>query len=642
MCGFAAVVSLSGEKPDPGLVARMTALLTHRGPDDEGMYAEGGFAVGFRRLAILDLAPSGHQPMLSADGRHVIVFNGEIYNYVELRDELTVLGHVFRSSGDTEVLLTAYREWGEQCLERLNGMWAFLIYDRVSRHLFGARDRFGVKPLYVYRDARFLMFASEIKAIRDSGAARLLPEWQTIAHFLLDDQLEDCERTFYTGVEQVAAGTAFEADPDGCMRGWRYWSLPPVDGSESHPVETYREVFDDAVRLRMRSDVSVGVQLSGGLDSTSIISRMAWHWAAAGRDPRDLQAFCYLSPEFDEAEEIQATLKQTRASQVPLEASPGELWSSMEKHLWHQDEPVHSFTSVVGYKLMELARSRNVKVLLNGQGADEALAGYPNYFFDYWADFVRAGQLWAACKEINEFARVHQQTRRTIGLRLMNRCARQALASLPGYTALARMRQRKLVQTDPWVSGEVKSCWRAPPNEPDSSLDAVLRLSLEASPLPLYLRIEDRNSMAHGVEVRLPFLDYRLVNLAFSLGSEWKLKGPYTKRLLREAMRGQIPEVVRTRVHKFGFPTSVESWLRGPLYEPLRDLLSSRLVRESDLWNNSAVTAALEQHRSGAANHGARLFDVAQLCLWMEGSRNWPNSATALTTDGRTGVQGIA
>lgn len=620
----------------------MTALLTHRGPDDDGMYAEGGFAVGFRRLAILDLAPSGHQPMLSADGRYVMVFNGEIFNYVELRDELIALGHVFRSSGDTEVLLAAYREWGGQCLERLNGMWAFLIYDRVSRHLFGARDRFGVKPLYIYRDARFLMFASEIKAIRDSGAVRLSPDWQTIAHFLLDDRLEDTERTFYAVVEHLAAGTAFEADADGRMRSWRYWSLPPVEGPVPHPVEAYRELFDDAVRLRMRSDVSVGVQLSGGLDSTSIINRMAEHWAAAGRDPGDLRAFCYMSPEFDESEQIQATLRQTRASQVRLEAGPGEIWSSMEKHLWHQDEPVHSFTSVVGYELMRLARSHNVKVLLNGQGADESLAGYHNYFFDYWTDFVRAGRLYAAYGEINRFARAHRSARRTIGLRLMSRCAKQALAPLPGYAALARMRDRSRIRSDPWTSDEVKNCWSAPPRESDLSLDGVLRRSLQVSPLPLYLRVEDRNSMAHGVEVRLPFLDYRLVNLAFSLGSEWKLKGPCTKRLLREAMRGRIPEIVRTQVNKFGFPTSVESWLRGPLYEPLQDLLSSRVVRESGLWNDSAVAASLEEHRRGLANHGARLFDVAQICLWMEGSRNWPTAAVPPGASGSANVQGDA
>lgn len=627
MCGFAAYVSLNGQKPDQALLARMTTLLAHRGPDDVGFFAEGGYAVGFRRLAILDVAPSGHQPMLSPDGRHVIVFNGEIYNYVELREQLTGLGHSFRSTGDTEVLLAAYLQWGEGCLERLNGMWAFLIYDRVAQRLFGARDRFGVKPLYLYRDERALMLVSEIKAIRDSGAAPLSPDWQTIAHFMLDDRLEDSQRTFYSGVEQICAGSAFEADGSGRMRTWRYWSLPQIENSAADPVASYFDLFDDAVRLRMRSDVSVGVQLSGGLDSTSIISQMARHWAAAGREPRDLQAFCYQSPEFDETEQIQATIQQTCASQASLEIEPHEIWSAIERHLWYQDEPVHSMTSVVGFKLMELARSHDVKVVLNGQGADEVLAGYSNYFLDYWSELVRAGRLGIARREINDFVRAYGRSRSEIAARLLNRLTKQALARLPGYASLARSRRRAEVNAGRWASGEVKNCWLASSGKAPLDLDAALRSSVETSPLPLYLRIEDRNAMAHGVEVRLPFLDYRLVRLAFSLGPEWKLKGPYTKGLLREAMRGRIPEVVRTQVRKFGFPTSVESWFRGPLYEPLRDLLSSSVVRESGLWNNATVTAALEQHRSGAANHGARLFDVAQLCLWMEGSRNWPSRA---------------
>jgi asparagine synthase (glutamine-hydrolysing) len=618
---------LGGEKPDRGLLTRMTILLTHRGPDDEGSFAEGAFAAGFRRLAILDLAPSGRQPMLSADERYVIVFNGAIFNYVELREELTARGHVFRSSGDTEVLLAAYQEWGEGCLGRLNGMWAFLIYDRASRRLFGARDRFGVKPLYTYRDARQLMFASEIKAIRDSGAVRLSPDRQTIARFLLDNRLDDSERTFYAGVTQIGAGTAFEVDEAGRLRSWSYWSLRREQDTGADPVADYRDLFDDAIRLRMRSDVPVGVQLSGGLDSTSIVCRMAQRWVADGRAAEDLRAFCYLSPDFDETAQIDATLRQTRIRQVPLEAQPGELWSSVERHLWHQDEPVHSFTSVVGYKLMELARSHDVRVLLNGQGADEVLAGYGNYFFDYWSDLVRSGRLRSAQREIAEFAAADGRSRREIHMHVLSRAARQILARVPGYASLARARSRARVEASPWVSAELKSHWAQGRDADARSLDAALRSSVEVSPLPLYLRVEDRNSMAHGVEVRLPFLDYRLVNLAFATGPEWKLKGPCSKRLLREAMNGRIPEEVRAQYRKYGFPTSAASWFRGPLYEPIRDLLASQVVRESGLWNHDTVTDALEQHRRGEHCHGARLFDVAQLSLWVEGSRNWPGAA---------------
>ena len=225
MCGFVAIVSSDNATPDRGLLARMSETISHRGPDDSGIFAEAGVGLAFRRLSILDLAPSGHQPMLSPDQRHVIVFNGEIFNYIELRTELEGLGHTFRSTGDTEVLLTAYRQWGTDCLRRFNGMWAFVIYDRVERTLFGARDRFGVKPLFWHRSGNSLVFASEIKAIRDSAYTSLQPDWSTVSAFLLEGRLDQDDASFYAGVTRVPAGTAFMVDAEARMKTWRHWSL---------------------------------------------------------------------------------------------------------------------------------------------------------------------------------------------------------------------------------------------------------------------------------------------------------------------------------------------------------------------------------------------------------------------------------
>jgi asparagine synthase (glutamine-hydrolysing) len=627
MCGFVAVLSSAGV-PDAGMLARMTDLLAHRGPDATGMFAEHSIALGFRRLAILDPAPSGHQPMLSRDGRHVLVFNGEIYNFIELRRQLEALGHTFASSGDTEVLLAAYRQWGRECLQRLNGMWAFLIYDRVERRLFGARDRFGVKPLFWYRDGAALVFTSEIKAIRDSGYAPLEVDWQTLASCLLEGRLDTDQRTFYQGVARVPAGYAFECDATGNLAWWRYWSLTDettrlVEPQE--PVAHFRDLFDDAVAARMRSDVPLGVQLSGGLDSTSIMASMAGHLRARGDAPNELHAFCYMDPEFDESAMISATLEQTRARLTVLDSTPEQLWDSMETHLWYQDEPVHSFTSVVGFHLMALARSRGVKVLLNGQGADEVLAGYPNYFNDYWAELIRLGRWWRAAREMSLVAGPSRSALGT-GVRALRSSLGQVLRHLPGYDALVRGRQRSAVAADPWVSAAMKEQWRPAAARYPRRLDDVLRDSVETGPLPLYLRVEDRNSMAHGVEVRLPFLDYRLVTLAFRLGACWKLADGRTKVLLREAMAGRIPEIVRSRTRKLGFPTGIDSWLRHSLHGPLRDLLASRVVRESGIWNLATVESALEAHRQGSVNLGSRLFDVAQICLWIHGSRAWPQA----------------
>lgn len=620
MCGLAAILSLNGDPPDAALLARMMGLLAHRGPDDHGVFAEHNIALGFRRLAILDLASSGHQPMLSSDGRHVIVLNGEIYNFVELRAELQGLGHVFRSTGDTEVLLASYRQWGPACLQRLNGMWAFLIYDRVERRLFGARDRFGVKPLYRYRDERCVMFASEIKAIHNSGAIQQGPNWQTISQHLLDGHLDVSEQTFYRGIEQVAAGTAFELNADGRARSTPYWSLPAAVASSPDPVdpvETYRALFDDAVRLELRSDVPVGVALSGGLDSTSIISSMARQLRATTPTTHQLNAFSYTAPQFDETPQLQATLQQTGARLIELDSDPDAMWDVMRTHLWHQDEPVHSFTSVVTFKLMELAKSHDVKVLLNGQGADEVLAGYSAYFTEYFKEIIGAGRLWAAGRAVRDFAVTAGRSRLELGATALHKWLRGSLHSIPGHRSLAAAHRRARVRRNEWVSRDLKSNWRPARVEWRGDLNNILRTAVETSPLPLYLRVEDRNSMAHGVEVRLPFLDHRLVTMAFSLGAHWKIGGPYTKRLLREAMRGRIPENVRTQVHKFGFPTPVDDWFRGALYEPLRDLLASRVVRESGVWNLATIDRALQRHRRGETNVGNKLFDVAQVSLWL-------------------------
>jgi asparagine synthase (glutamine-hydrolysing) len=623
MCGFVALLSLTGQKPDVNRVAQMTEVLAHRGPDDRGQFSEHAISLGFRRLAILDPAPSGHQPMLSADGRHVIVFNGAIFNFIELRAELEAFGHIFRSTGDTEVLLAAYKQWGRDCLPRLNGMWAFIVYDRVERRLFGARDRFGVKPLFWHRDARSLIFASEIKAIRDPRAGSLDFNQGVIEEYMFEGALDTGDETFYRGVRHVPAGTAFECDAYGNLSWQKYWSLDSAVNelaTPSDPAAAYAELFDDAIHLRMRSDVPVGVQLSGGLDSTSIIAGVAQEMKLHPQPGQQLSAFCYLDPQFDESEFIQPTLTQTRAQLEILNANPMSMWNALGEHLWYHDEPVQSFSSVAGYQLMALARSKGVKVLLNGQGADEVLGGYPNYFKHYWAELIRNGSVLKLGRAIRDTAALSGwPSAYSLGAAAFDMSLRQVLRRIPGGRALAESRQKRAVKDDAWISDQVKQQRRASLKDYPNSLNEELRMSLERTPLPLYLRVEDRNAMAHGIETRVPFLDHRLVTLAFRLGSEWKLNGVYSKWLLRLAMRNRIPEVVRLRVPKFGFPTGMDRWFRAELYEPLRDTIASRAIRESGLWNLPQIERDLESHRRGDINVGERLFDVAQLGLILQG-----------------------
>ena len=384
MCGLVGIIRLDGADADRGVLEEMSAAIRHRGPDGHGTYAAGTVGLASRRLSILDLSDMGRQPMSSPDGQVVLVFNGEIYNYIELRQELRALGHVFRSSGDTEVLLHAYLRWGSECLNRLNGMWAFLIYDIRQRKLFGSRDRFGEKPLYYYRGHDAVFFGSEIKAILSSGSYRGGPNWGKIAGLMLGDGLEQQEedgRTFYSEIRQLPDGHAFELSLDGRFRQWRFWSAENEDdgtAADADPSRSFYEIFENACSIRTRSDVPVGALLSGGIDSASIVCCIAN--LSDGHSPfHSLSTFSYQSDEYDESRYINDSVKQSGAQVIPCHLEPTQLWDSLSEMLWYQDEPVHSMAAVVEFELYRTASQHGVKVVLNGAGADEYLAGYSNF-----------------------------------------------------------------------------------------------------------------------------------------------------------------------------------------------------------------------------------------------------------------------
>ena len=619
MCGFAGIVSLDGAPVDPAALDRMGAVLRHRGPDDTGTYVAPQVGFVFRRLSILDVSPAGHQPMISDDGQYVIVFNGEIYNFLELRCELQSLGWQFRSTGDTEVLLAAYRQWGSDCVAKFNGMWAFLIHDLRRGVVFGSRDRLGVKPLYRYRTSSHVYLASEIKAIRSSGAYSRGLRADKIAALLLvgrADELPDENDTFHEGIEQVPPGSVFEIrGPD--LREWRFWSLPSESESEQQSApEQFARLFTDAVALRLRSDVPVGVSMSGGLDSTSIMCIMSKELADAhdGVKPQPVRAFCYLSPDFDESTYISATLQQTGAQLHPVDIDPLRVWADLPAFLWHHDEPVHSMSAVVGYEVYRTAADAGVKVVLGGQGADETAAGYPTYFQFFWRELAATGAWAQLRREIAAYARGHGEREAALLRRTLVGVLVTALRHLSPYTAWSRARRRARLGTNAWFTPDVKQ-HLTPPLElaPSWPLRSMLQWSVERMPLPLYLRVEDRNSMAHSVEARTPFMDYRLVEFLFSLSSWWKLRGELNKYVLREGMRGSIPEVVRTRVQKMGFPTSAQRWFAGPLYEPMKDLLSSRSTRERGLYDVPRIQQDLDRHAAGEIDVSSGLFNVVQI-----------------------------
>ena len=356
----------------------MLATIAHRGPDDHGTLVEERVALGFRRLSILDLTHAGHQPMSTTDGRVSMVFNGEIYNYLELRKELQVLGHHFTSTGDAEVLLTSYRQWGRACVDRLVGMFAFCIYDRDAGYCFLARDRFGVKPLFFASTSRGVLFASELKVIRASGLWNGDLNMSRFAMFIALNRSEAVPEdmdTYLSGVHQVLPGHTCTVHPDGRIVHATYWTPPTEMAREGgDPVGQYAALFDDAMRLHVRADVPVGVMLSGGMDSVSIACALATLAGNPSQRAQPLHAFSYMSEGFDEREQVEHTVQQTGLQLHVLKDMDAErLWANLDDLIWYHDEPVHSPSVLVGFELYRMAAANGIRVVLSGQGADETM-----------------------------------------------------------------------------------------------------------------------------------------------------------------------------------------------------------------------------------------------------------------------------
>jgi asparagine synthase (glutamine-hydrolysing) len=553
------MIGLGGAQSSRAILARMTAALSHRGPDGEGIHISGAVGLSLRRLAILDLSSAAKQPMLSTEGDVVLCFNGEIYNYLELRRELELCGHVFKSSGDTEVLLHAYLEWGHESLAKLNGMFTFLIYDDRHKTIFGARDRFGQKPLYYYRSREAVLIASEIKAILASGCYVGVINWQKAAALLLGkglDQIEEDSATFFSGITQLPAGTAFELELNGSFKQWTYWTLLD-DGKEedlfNNPAELFYQTLHDACRLQIRSDVPLGLLLSGGIDSTSVLFCLS---AICGETlPERVSAFSYQPKDYDESQYVRESVGQTGVNLILLHDPDSQrLWNSFEEMLWYQDEPVHSFGALLAFELYRLASEHGIKVVLTGGGPDEFL-GYPNATKNYWCSLLKNRDLYKAYKEIVSYCHVRGGRRFALFRDSLLHFCKSELRRVDRYRDLVHWKQRRKLRNDLWFVPALSDYLSLQTVEyQDPSLDAELKRSVTRAPLPVYLRIDDRNSMAHSIESRAPFLDYRLVSLAFRLPSDWRMRGPWNKYVLREAMRHRIPAPIANRVEKWGFP----------------------------------------------------------------------------------------
>lgn len=582
----------------------MMNIMKHRGPDDDGTFVEDNAGFGFVRLSIIDLSVGGHQPMFSKDNRYVIVFNGEIFNYIEIRDELKREGHIFTTGTDTEVLLTSYIKWGEDCLNHFNGMWAFAIYDRLEKTVFASRDRFGIKPFYYLLKDDFFAFASEIPPLLSLLAGKPSPDYQSIFDYLVFNRTDQTENTFFNEIKKLQHGhnlTLF--DSRITINKWynlRERVTRTIGFSE--PAE-FRELFCSAVGLRLRSDVPVGVCLSGGLDSSSIVSVLL-----KDQNKQDLNTFSavynknQIGDESEYIEEYAPLLDKMFYTTPSAETLRADLNSFIIAHA----EPIPSTSPYAQFKVMELAKG-NVVVTLDGQGADEELAGYHYFFGFYFKDLLKRLRFAKLFREIINYLDKH---RSFYGIKTF------LFFLMPvKFRTHIRIREKAYLETH-----FIKNFGQT--NNIAGNLygavnlnDALLR-HFEFK-LEHLLKWEDRNSMWFSLEARVPFLDYRLVERILATPADLIIKNGMTKHILRESMKGVLPEKIRLRRDKMGFGTPQDEWFRTNEWQKIIfDILNSKSFSERNLIDPEKALKKYQKHISNKSNDSKEIWKWIHLELW--------------------------
>ncbi|MGJ4728868.1 asparagine synthase (glutamine-hydrolyzing) [Luteimonas sp. SDU101] len=613
MCGIAGIVRLDGAPVSADSVAVLTDLIAHRGPDDAGVHVDGHVGLGHRRLSIVDLSPAGHQPMPSSDGSLWIVFNGEIYNHEALRLELQALGHGFRSTTDTEVILAAYRQWGEACVQRFEGMWAFAIWEPARQRLFCSRDRLGIKPFYYALTPAGFAFASEIKAVLASGLVPVRPNHEALRLQLLYRVRASNETTCFEGVLQLppAHNAVLEG---GRWRRARYWNAEDAlasRGAGGDHAARFREEISRAVHSHLRSDVPVGACLSGGLDSGTLVALAARETAS----PLRTFSVTYPGTVHDESRYIHA-LRGKIGNLHGTDTSPDgrDLIDVLERSTWHYEEPVWGGSVYSWWQVMKSVNAGGIKVVLNGQGADELLAGYPRYYPTYLRQLLLSGRAGALRHNFEGF-RAQQGDLSRLGL-----WRELATPFWPDWLRrAARVAGRGSAFDDSFLSPELRAlsspAAEALARRAFSDLDTHLLSDLTVTRLPELLQAEDRFSMAFSIESRVPFLDRAFVEYGIALPAAQKIDNGVTKVVLREAMRGIVPDETLDRRDKQGYPTPANDWLRSVGVDYAGDLISSRAFRERGVFDAAASSRAFERWRRG---QGA----LPGLWTWLS-AENW-------------------
>lgn len=593
MCGVAG--ALSSKKICPSIMVGMLSKITHRGPDFQNYLSlfDDKVWLGHTRLSIIDLSDVANQPMPYDNNNLFLTFNGEIYNYIELRNELIKDGYSFQTHSDTEVILASYKKWGRDCVNHFNGMFAFVMIDKLKREFFAVRDRYGVKPLYYWipTENHTIYFASEIKEFVD------LPGWspkvngQRAYDYLAFALTDHTNETLFKDVFQVRGGEyAFGSieDPVGSLVIDRWYKKPNnlIQISETEAAEQFRELFFDSVRLRLRSDVKVGSCLSGGLDSSSIVCAVNDLLKENGttESQRTVSALAKGTPQ-DESRYIDIVLNERKIEGFFVNPSPEELWRIQNKLIWHQDEPFLSTSIYAQWCVFQKARENNLTVMMDGQGADELLAGYKRFFLPFYSQLFTSMHWGILSDELKYGKEYHGYTWQTVAKGILK-------SSLPTGMMSRIQKSKSSNGIAEWYSVDRLGANREMPrylgDERPKNLGELSDQLFFYNNMPMLLRYEDRNSMAHSIESRLPFLDYRLVEFSQSLPDNYKINKGKTKAVLRNAMQGIIPEQIQNRMDKIGFETPEDKWEKEHSAE-FRKMIEKSIERTNGIINSNAI-----------------------------------------------------
>lgn len=625
MCGFVglALPPSSHREIEPARLLRARDALTHRGPDDAGIFTEPRVGLGHRRLTIVDLE-GGRQPFASDDDVLRLVYNGEVYNHPELSRELESRGHRYRTRCDTETVLRLYQEHGAECVQRMRGMYAFAVWDRERESLFLARDRLGIKPLYYAHLADgALCFASEMKALLELGAVEPELNLEALPDYLANHAPSGPE-TLFRRIRRLPPGHTLQWR-SGETRLDRYWEpsfepLPPEEVGASPPA-TFRELFTESVRMRLMADVPLGVFLSGGIDSASITGVMS----ELMDDPIKSFSVAFRDPEANELSYARQAAEVFGTDHHEVMVGPDEFFEALPRLIWHEDEPLAHPSSVPLHFVARLA-AEHVKVVLTGEGSDELMGGYGRH----WKTLLnmRLGARWermtpdlvqravrSAIEAMPQGSRIRQKAERSF------LCLSPDIVSLylENFAVFSRERQARLLRPEVRNQAEVRGAYGHHEALLERTGDWPLLHQLLHLDVNTYLQEllmkQDQMSMAASVESRVPFLDHRLVDYAAGLPQEWKIRGRRGKRVLREAMQGLVPDDILTRP-KMGFPVPFGRWIREGHRDFLEETILGPRAEARGLLELEEVRRIVNEHESGCVDHSERLWSLLNLELW--------------------------